>query len=503
MATRQSIDPIHGAITISEIEAAIIDTPPVQRMRHIKQLGNVHLLFPQATHTRFAHSLGVMHVSGQYFDALFSKQTSVAPAIAELIANVRQHIRVAGLLHDIGHGPLSHHFENCLKYVDGPSGRLKKCKASFLCGNDLEVPGDWIVSKKEYDKEELKHEHYSYGVINYILSRMKPNGINAQDICALLDKRFMVSGHFQKKLEDICEACFSCANYNSLLDCLRQILSGEVDADRLDYLRRDAFNCGVGIGNVDYHHLFGSIYIGVDKSKRDSSGNSLAECYIAIKPNAVTAYEQVLLSRKQMFDQVYTHRLNSSFDSMIERIIDYLIPKHIISPPRTYREFLAMRDSTIEFEIEKLAFSMKDEVDVVRCAHMLISRTALKRLHETIVPLHKVEKEKNRLEKEYSLQGRVVVSKSALKELTKSSRDDVRSKSDIWRVEPESDSIGPTHITNASELLSSTVYRNANARLVVFKTDEESAKERKLADRIALAVPPEIVERVYGKKPSL
>jgi HD superfamily phosphohydrolase len=237
----------------------------------------------------------------------------------------------------------------------------------------------------------------------------------------------------------------------------------------------------------------------VDKSKRDSSGNPLAECYIAIKPNAVTAYEQVLLSRKQMFDQVYTHRLNSSFDSMVEKIIDYLIPRHIISPPQTYREFIAMRDSTIEAEIEKLACSMTDDVAIVRCAQMLISRTPLVRLHETIVPLHKLEKEKHRLEKEYSSRGRVVVAKSALKEFTKAARDDVRAKSDIWRVEPESDSIGPVHITNASELLSSTVYRNTNARLVVFKTDEESAQERKLANRIALAAPAQVVERVCGK----
>lgn len=500
MERRQIIDPIHGAIKISEAEARIIDTPPVQRMRHIKQLGNVHLLFPQATHTRFSHSLGVMHVSGQYFDSLFSRQSAVAPSIAATIANIRQHIRIAGLLHDIGHGPLSHHFENCLKYIDSTSKRLKKCKAEFLSGGNLAVPEIWIINKKEYLKEELKHEHYSYGVINYILSKIKINDIYPQDICALLDKRFSISSAFQEKLESICEACFSCANYNSLLDCLRQILSGEVDADRLDYLRRDSTNCGVSIGSVDYNHLFGSIYIGVDNSKRDSSGNPLPECYIAIKPNAVTAYEQVLLSRKQMFDQVYTHRLNSSFDSMIERIIDYLIPKKIINPPKSYQDFLAMKDSTIESEVEKLAFSTTDDISVIRNAHMLISRTTLKKIHETIVPLHKVEKEKNRLEKEYNSQGRVVVSKSALKELTKASRDDVRTKSDTWRVEPETDSIGPTHITNASELLSSTAYRNANARLVVFKSDEESAEERNLKERIALAVPPEVVERVYGKK---
>lgn len=501
MAERQIIDPIHGAIKISEQESRLIDTPPFQRLRHIKQLGNVHLVFPQATHTRFSHSLGVMHVAGRFFDSLFSEHTNSPSIVKEKIADLRQHVRIAALLHDIGHGPLSHHFENCLKYPDGSPSRLRRCKASHLSGSDLEIPEQWMVNKGDYLKEDLKHEHYSYGVINYLLTRIRL-GIEPQDICALLDKRFTVSESFRRKLEEVCQACFSCANYNTLLDCLRQVLSGEVDADRLDYLRRDSFNCGVSIGSVDYHHLFHSIQIGVDRTKLDSSDNPLPECYISIKPNAITAYEQVLLSRKQMFDQVYTHRVNSSFDSMIERIIDYLIPKLIITAPRTYSEFVSMTDSTIESEIARLARSMQDDVDIVRCAQMLLSRTPLVKVYETITPIHKIDKEKLRLQLEYSSRGRVIVSKSALKELTKSNRDGVRNKSDIWRVEPESPQLGPTNITDASEILSSTVYRNANARLVVFKTDEQSARDRGLEARIALAVPPEAAARVAGKAQS-
>ena len=489
MSHRRIIDPIHGAITISKVESDIIDTYPVQRMRYIKQLGNVHFLFPQATHTRFAHSLGVMHVAGEYFDALFSKRECSSSSIEQKIAILRQYIRIAALLHDIGHGPLSHHFENCLKYIDTTTGRLKKCKAQYLENSDLSIPSEWISNIHDYRKEDLKHEHYSYGVIRNLLSAMNIPDINPQDVCALLDKRFVISSEFQRLLENICSICFRCARHQSLLDCLRQILSGEVDADRLDYLRRDSFNCGVGIGNIDYNHLLGSINIGVDGTKRDSSGNTINECYISIKQNAVTSYEQVLLSRKQMFDQVYTHRLNSSFDNMVEKVIDYLIKNHTISAPSTYREFLSMTDSTIEREIERIAYSSSDSTEIVLCAKMLVTRTPLVKIIEVTVPLHKVNKEKSRLEKEYSSQGEVVVSKSALKELTKSSRDDERYKSDIWRVGPETPQSDPVHITNASEILSSSVYRNANARLVVFKSDEKSAEQRGLANRFSLGMP--------------
>ena len=128
MAYRKITDPIHGSIELSEQEARIIDTAPMQRLRYIKQLGNVHLVFPQATHSRFSHSLGVMHICGLFFDALFQKSSKDHPDKQEEINSLRRIVRIAGLMHDIGHGPLSHHFESCLKVFIKSTEKLKKCK---------------------------------------------------------------------------------------------------------------------------------------------------------------------------------------------------------------------------------------------------------------------------------------------------------------------------------------------------------------------------------------
>lgn len=218
MSYRKITDPIHGSIEISQKEASIIDTAPVQRLRQIKVLGNVHLVFPEATHSRFSHSLGVMHVCGLYFDSLFLKSNAKYPQMKEKISALKQIIRIAGLLHDVGHGPMSHHFENCLKTVSGPSEPLKKCKVNYLNNQDISITADFTISdKKKFENEPLQHEHYSYGIIKYLLNKLNIDGICAQDVCSLLDKRISPTPGMQDLLSDICQVCFDRARGESSL----------------------------------------------------------------------------------------------------------------------------------------------------------------------------------------------------------------------------------------------------------------------------------------------
>src|SRR6187551_2060375 len=100
-------DPIHKFIRFTELEKRIIDTSVLQRLRRIKQLAGAHLVYPAAQHSRFEHSLGTMHVAGLAGEHLFSIGVIDKESIQEL--------RVASLLHDIGHGPFSHLFEEALK----------------------------------------------------------------------------------------------------------------------------------------------------------------------------------------------------------------------------------------------------------------------------------------------------------------------------------------------------------------------------------------------------
>src|SRR6056297_3157577 len=98
--TRVSRDPVYGEITLSPLEILCVDTRPMQRLREISQLGGAERVYPGATHTRFLHSLGVMHLSGMYAEhlSLTQQQTRL--------------LRLAGMMHDIGHGPYSHQFDD-------------------------------------------------------------------------------------------------------------------------------------------------------------------------------------------------------------------------------------------------------------------------------------------------------------------------------------------------------------------------------------------------------
>ena len=96
-------DPVHGYVRMTAVEKELIDSPFIQRLRRIHQLAGSYLVYPGATHTRFEHVIGTMHVAGQIAESLV--RTS------QLDADEVQEVRIAALLHDVGHGPFSHMYE--------------------------------------------------------------------------------------------------------------------------------------------------------------------------------------------------------------------------------------------------------------------------------------------------------------------------------------------------------------------------------------------------------
>src|SRR5215510_9064179 len=104
-------DPVHGHIAVADSEVAILDCRAYQRLRAIKQLGFSEFSFPGATHNRYLHSLGVCHLAGAAFDSIFG---SFQFSSLTVRARLRQTARLAALLHDIGHGPLSHASEEVM-----------------------------------------------------------------------------------------------------------------------------------------------------------------------------------------------------------------------------------------------------------------------------------------------------------------------------------------------------------------------------------------------------
>jgi HD superfamily phosphohydrolase len=193
-------DPIHKFIRFTELEKKIIDSNVFQRLRRIKQLAGAHLVYPGAQHSRFEHSLGTMHVAGLAGEHLFSMGVIDKESIQEL--------RVASLLHDIGHGPFSHLFEEALK-VSG-NGNHETLGAKIICQTEI---GD-ILS--------------DYG--------FSPKAIS--------------------------EISFG----NSKIKFKNEIISGSLSSDLMDYLPRDGFFTGVEYGKVDYNRIINSFRVTDSKS---------------------------------------------------------------------------------------------------------------------------------------------------------------------------------------------------------------------------------------------
>ncbi|MDW0233066.1 MAG: HD domain-containing protein [Nitrososphaeraceae archaeon] len=193
-------DPIHKFIRFTELEKKIIDSNVFQRLRRIKQLAGAHLVYPAAQHSRFEHSLGTMHVAGLAGEHLFSIGVIDKESIQEL--------RVASLLHDIGHGPFSHLFEEALK-VTGNSNH-ETLGAKIICKTEL---GD-ILSDYGFSPRTISE--ISFG--------------------------------------------------NSKVKFKNEIISGSLSSDLMDYLPRDGLFTGVEYGKVDHNRIINSFRVTDSKS---------------------------------------------------------------------------------------------------------------------------------------------------------------------------------------------------------------------------------------------
>ena len=275
-------DPVHGSIAITGAELPIVDSRVYQRLRGIKQLGFTDQAFPGATHTRYAHGIGAMDVATRMFDALFPESRGELSQACR--ARFRQVLRLAVLLHDVGHPPASHASE--------PSMPIRAA-----LGLDRFTPDELL--------EQASHEDYTRAIL--VMSELRPLvdaalapfGSVAEDVAHLVTGRYPARGSvFVEQGID----------YFPLLS---QIVSGELDADRMDYLQRDAFYAGVSYGKFDQPWLVENL------EKHIEAGRA----YLAIAHRAVFAFEDFLLSRYHMFVSVYYHYIPVGFDTMLVRFL--------------------------------------------------------------------------------------------------------------------------------------------------------------------------------------
>ncbi|REJ84014.1 MAG: HD domain-containing protein [Acidobacteria bacterium] len=229
-------DPIHGFIKADDLEGDLISSRPMQRLRLVRQLGLSHLVFPGAEHSRFAHALGTMHLAGRLYDALATQAESPLPPTG---GKARRNVRIAALLHDIGHAPFSHTAEDLF---DEPI--------------DHEEMTRRLLDLPEMQRIFERHQH------------------DPAPVLAILD-----------------------GSADGPDRILSQIVSGELDVDKMDYLLRDSLFCGVRYGQFDLDRLLDTVL-----PLLDPRSNSWG---IGVVEGGVHALEALVLARYYMFTQVY------------------------------------------------------------------------------------------------------------------------------------------------------------------------------------------------------
>lgn len=263
--------PVHGFIHYSANERRIIAHRLFQRLRYIRQLALTELVYPGANHTRFEHSLGVMQIATDAFDMLASKHgarleaefQTVTGFESKPLAWARQVLRFAALLHDVGHAAFSHAAEEAVH-------------------------------------KDLGHEALSF----YLVECDDHFG-------RVLDALYGTG--FAKRVAQVLKGP---PDLPPQLQVLRDLVAGEMDADRSDYLIRDSHHCGVDYGRFEYRRLLESIELSDDADRLE----------LALNRDGLHAFEALILARYQMSTQVYYHRLRRIYDLYLIRYHQSLGP---------------------------------------------------------------------------------------------------------------------------------------------------------------------------------
>lgn len=272
-------DNIHGYITLNRVETRILETLYYQRLRWIRQLGFSFYIFPGATHTRHAHALGVSHVMDRILRSLglaTSDEKMFDPKARDEKTTFHRMMRLAAMLHDIGTFPFSHSVE--MAYINHWRHQLHIGKPKYTANH--EVLGSHIILNTDFD-----------GGITRIL---KDEGIDPVELSQI------IAGKSQNLLAN-------------------QLMHADVDADRMDYLIRDANHTGIKIGLFDLDFLIRAMRLHEDNGQQ----------MLCIAEDGINVVDSFLVARYFWYSQIIHEGASYKFDLLAAKIGEYFLENQL------------------------------------------------------------------------------------------------------------------------------------------------------------------------------
>jgi len=262
--TKKTLDPIHGFVNFDADIWNFVDTPEFQRLRDIKQLGGVYYVFPSATHTRFEHCLGTGHLAQKLIKSLYKHQATVVAEFdsAEYAGKIKKNVTLAGLLHDLGHGPFSHLFDGKIIPKVAPGSQWSHEQGSSM------------LLKKLVDDNNIDIEQEDVHMISALILGQREDPKYA-------DKTWIFDIVANSK--------------------------NSIDVDKYDYMTRDSFHLGLKDTNFDYRSLI-----------KESRVINDEICFPAKQCHKVYELFQV---RYKLYKEIYHNRAAKAVELMLTEIL--------------------------------------------------------------------------------------------------------------------------------------------------------------------------------------
>lgn len=346
-ASKELNDPVWGTISLSAAEVFVLDSPLLQRLRRIRQLGVAHWVYPGTNHTRIEHSIGVCHQVGRVIESVLrhAKETETDGQLQPL-AEMTDTLRLAGLCHDVGHGLFSHAIENALAL----NVRINRLRSEFGSTFDRAEP-------------QLSEMAAFYMVGSPAFAEML-NEIRS--VCQLAPSPTMAA-----------QAARVIAGLDVApnMPLLHELISGPFDADKMDYMKRDALMCGIPVV-TDIERLVQKtrgVASALEQLPRRIKSQVKADAgpfvILGVARSGARAIDELALARTLMFDKVYRHQKVRAVEAMVSSIIALVGPA--LCPEPEMLPLTNYDDDFLQLDVAQLAQGQNPEPATLAAAELI------------------------------------------------------------------------------------------------------------------------------------